>query len=104
MSDILAEIVARKRADLKTVTAERPFAEIDGLARAMPAPRGFAAAAPAAAIICAPRLRMSSRRVNDGRRKWIRRRALKFRSAGLASLAEERAKTRMAGQRSRKAV
>ncbi|HLZ65149.1 MAG TPA: indole-3-glycerol phosphate synthase TrpC [Aliidongia sp.] len=44
MSDILAEIVARKRADLKAVTAGRPFAEIDRAARATPAPRGFAAA------------------------------------------------------------
>jgi indole-3-glycerol phosphate synthase len=44
MGDILAEIVARKRADLKAVTAERPFAEIDRAARAAPAPRGFAAA------------------------------------------------------------
>jgi indole-3-glycerol phosphate synthase len=44
MSDILAEITARKRADLKTVKAEYPFAEIDHAARAAPAPRGFAAA------------------------------------------------------------
>ena len=44
MSDILAEIVARKRADLKAVTAAHPFAEIDRAARAAPAPRGFAAA------------------------------------------------------------
>ena len=65
-------------------------------------PRG-AAAAPAA-IICVPRLRMSSRRVNDRRRKWIRRRAHELRSAGLASLPEERAKTRMAGSLSRKAA
>lgn len=43
----------------------------------------------------------SSRRVNDRRRKWIRRRAHELRSAGLASLAEERAKTRMAGSLSR---
>ncbi|HEV2678513.1 MAG TPA: indole-3-glycerol phosphate synthase TrpC [Aliidongia sp.] len=44
MSDILAEIVARKRHDLKAVTASRPFAEIDAAARRSPQPRGFAAA------------------------------------------------------------
>jgi indole-3-glycerol phosphate synthase len=43
MSDILAEIVARKRADLKSVKNARPFAEIDHAARQSPAPRGFAA-------------------------------------------------------------
>lgn len=44
MSDILAEIVVRKRIDLKTVKAEHPFAEIDHAARASQRPRGFAAA------------------------------------------------------------
>jgi len=44
MSDILAEIVARKRADLKRLKAEHPFAEIDHAARSSAQPRGFAAA------------------------------------------------------------
>ena len=44
MSDILAEIVARKHADLKTIKTARPFAEVDRAARRSPAPRGFAAA------------------------------------------------------------
>ena len=44
MSDILAEIVARKRADLKAVKTRRPFNEIDRAARANSRPRGFAAA------------------------------------------------------------
>jgi indole-3-glycerol phosphate synthase len=44
MSDILAEIVARKRADLRAVIARQSFAEIDRAARAAPPARGFAAA------------------------------------------------------------
>ncbi|GGF40294.1 indole-3-glycerol phosphate synthase [Aliidongia dinghuensis] len=44
MSDILAEIVARKRDDLKAVKTAQPFATVDRAARQSPAPRGFAAA------------------------------------------------------------
>ena len=44
MSDILAEIVARKRSDLERIKAATPFGDIDRAARTTAAPRGFAAA------------------------------------------------------------
>ncbi len=44
MADVLARIVAGKRDEVAAAKAKRSFAEMEALAKAQPAPRGFAAA------------------------------------------------------------
>ena len=44
MADVLAEIIAAKRAHVASCKQARPFSDVDAAARAATAPRGFAAA------------------------------------------------------------